>query len=219
MRFSQALTCNAVLFDLDGVLVDSKAAVERAWREWSERHDLRFSDVIAQAHGRRTIETIGAVAPHLDARAETNALEADEVGRATEISTLPGAQRILDALPDGCWAIVTSGSRLLAEARMRACGLPVPPVMVTAEDVVEGKPHPAGYERAAKLLGVSSAASVVFEDAPPGIEAARAAGARVIGVATTHSPSQLSTADALVDTLLQVSVEVGSRDTLVLRPA
>jgi sugar-phosphatase len=219
VRFSQAIECRAVLFDLDGVLIDSEAAVERAWRGWSARHGLRFSDVIAQAHGRRTIETIARVAPHLDAQAETIALEDEEVGRAEEIGALPGAKRFLEALLDGPWAIVTSGSRLLAGARMRACEFPIPPIMITAEDVVEGKPHPSGYERAADLLGVPPADCVVFEDAPPGIEAARAAGARVIGVATTHSPAELSMAGAFVDTLQDVLVEVGPAGTLVLRPA
>ncbi|CAN5769355.1 hypothetical protein BH20ACT23_BH20ACT23_28790 [soil metagenome] len=100
MRFEGRLECAAVLFDLDGVLVDSMAAVERAWRGWAELHGLAFENVIVQAPGRRTVETITAVAPHLDARAETLALEDTEVGRASEATALPGAHDVLRSLPE-----------------------------------------------------------------------------------------------------------------------
>ena len=156
MRFEGQLECAALLFDLDGVLVDSTAAVERAWRVWADQRGLRFEDVIVHAHGRRTVETIAAVAPHLDAQAETLALEDDEIARATEVGALPGAHEILRALTGSPWAIVTSGTRRLAGARIEACGFPSPPVLVTGDDVEEGKPHPAGYAQAAHLLGVAA---------------------------------------------------------------
>jgi mannitol-1-/sugar-/sorbitol-6-phosphatase len=211
------LECAAVLFDLDGVLVDSAAAVERAWRGWATKHGLRFEDVIVHAHGRRTIETIAAVAPHLDARAEMLALEDDEIHRATEVASLPGAHELLKALAEARWAIVTSGTGRLAGARIEACRFPSPPTLVTADDVAQGKPHPAGYSQAADALGVAPADCVVFEDAPAGIEAAHASGARVIALTTTYDPSALASADGRIETLAQVSAEVQRDGTIVLR--
>jgi sugar-phosphatase len=217
MRFEGQLECAALLFDLDGVLVDSTAAVERAWRVWADQRGLRFEDVIVHAHGRRTVETIAAVAPHLDAQAETLALEDDEIARATEVGALPGAHEILRALTGSPWAIVTSGTRRLAGARIEACGFPSPPVLVTGDDVEEGKPHPAGYAQAAHLLGVAAADCVVFEDAPAGIEAGRAAGARTIALLTTYDITELAAADRYIDTLSRVSAASQPNGTLVLR--
>jgi len=217
MRFEGQLECAAVLFDLDGVLVDSTGAVERAWRGWAEQQGLRFEDVIVHAHGRRTVETIAAVAPHLDARAEMLALEDNEIARATEVAPLPGAQDVLRALGGVQWAIVTSGTRRLAGARIEACGFPSPPALITGDDVAEGKPHPEGYAKAAEALGVEPADCVVFEDAPAGTEAARAAGARVIALTTTHDAAELGAADGCVDTLAQVSATTQPDGTIVLR--
>ena len=211
------MECAAVLFDLDGVLIDSTASVERAWRRFADQHGLHFEKVIAHAHGRRTVETIAAVAPHLDAQTETLALENDEIARATEVAPLPGAHDILRALAGASWAIVTSGTRRLAGARIEACGFPPPPALVTGDDVAEGKPHPAGYAQAADSLGVASADCVVFEDAPAGIEAARAAGARIIAVTTTFQSTELDTADGHVATLAQVSAATQPDGTIVLR--
>lgn len=216
MRFKGRMECAAVLFDLDGVLVDSTAAVERAWRGWAAKHGLRFEDVILHAHGRRTFETIAAVAPHLDARAEALALEGEEIARTAEVSPLPGAHDILRQLTGARWAIVTSGSRKLAAPRIEACGFPPPPSLVTGDDVVNGKPHPEGYGQAAQELGVAASDCVVFEDAPAGIEAARSAGARAIALTTTYDPSELDGHDSYVDTLADISAAVRSDGTIVL---
>lgn len=217
MRFEGQLECAAVLFDLDGVLVDSTAAVERAWRAWAEQQGLRFEDVIVHAHGRRTVETIAAAAPHLDAQAETLALEDDEVTRAAEVAPLPGAHDILRKLVGAPWAIVTSGTRRLAGARIEACGFPPPPALVTGDDVAEGKPHPAAYAQAAQLLGVAAADCVVFEDAPAGIAAARSAGALIIALTTTYAVTELGTVDRYIDTLAQVSAVIQHDGAIVLR--
>jgi sugar-phosphatase len=211
------LECAAVLFDLDGVLVDSAAAVERAWRGWAEKHGLGFEDVIVHAHGRRTIETIAAVAPHLDARTEMLALEDNEIARATEVASLPGAHELLKALAETRWAIVTSGTRRLAGARIEACGFPSPPALVTADDVARGRPDPSAYKQAAEGLGVAAADCVVFEDAPAGIEAARASGARVIALTTTYDLSELASADGHIESLAQVSAEVAPDGMILLR--
>jgi len=206
----------AVLFDLDGVLVDSTAAVERAWRGWADLHGFLYEDVIPHAHGRRTAETIAAVAPHLDAQAEALALEDDEVTRATEIAPLPGAPDLLRHLVGASWAIVTSGPRRLAGARIKACGFPSPRALVAGDDVALGKPNPEGYIKAAQSLGVAAADCIVFEDAPAGIEAARASGAVVIALATTYGVAELGAADSHIDTLAQVSATIRPNGTIVI---
>ena len=208
---------DAVLFDLDGVLVDSTASVERAWRGWADQHGLLFEDVILHAHGRRTAETIAAVAPHLDARAEALALEDDEVVRSAEIAPLPGAHELLRQLVGARWAIVTSGPRRLAGARIEACGFPPPRALVTGDDVAQGKPHPEGFCSAAQSLGVTANDCIVFEDAPAGVEAARTAGAIVVALTTTHDIAALGGAHSHIDNLAQVSASIRANGAIALR--
>ena len=188
----------AVLSDLDGVLVDSAAVIEQTWRGFADRHGLDPDDVVAAGHGRRSIDLIRLVAPHLDAEIEAANVEREEIAQTTGLRPLPGARELVDAVPAERFAIVTSGSRALALARLRAAGLPVPAVLVTAEEVDDGKPHPAGYLRAAELLGVDPTHSVVLEDAPAGVEAGRAAGMTVIAVLTTNDASALTKAHSRV---------------------
>ena len=188
----------AVLSDLDGVLVDSAAVIEQTWRGFADRHGLDPDEVVAAGHGRRSIDLIRLVAPHLDAEIEAANVEREEIAQTTGLRPLPGARELVDAVPAERFAIVTSGSRALALARLRAAGLPVPAVLVTAEEVDDGKPHPAGYLRAAELLGVDPAHSVVLEDAPAGVEARRAAGMTVIAVLTTNEASALTRAHSRV---------------------
>jgi sugar-phosphatase len=191
----------AVLFDLDGVLVDSTATVEEAWTRFATRHGLDPEHVIAHCHGRRTIDLIRLVAPHLDADAEAVLIEQEEVGAAGPVRALPGARELLQIIPADRFAIVTSGSRPLAVARLRAAGLPVPPVLVTAEDVENGKPDPTGYLSAAAQLGVEPVQSLVVEDSPAGVAAALSAGTKVIAVLTTNDASSLRTAHRRVPNL------------------
>jgi sugar-phosphatase len=201
------ISCKAVIFDLDGVLVNSTASVEHAWRVWARQHGLSVRDVLAVTHGRRSIETMRLVAPHLatDREAEAlNLLQARDTSRDVPVS---GALALLTALPAQSWAIVTSGSQVLAHARLQAVGLPVPPVLVTGENVTQGKPDPQGYLKAATRLGVRPEHCLVFEDAPVGIAAGQAAGMRVIAVATTY-PLEAFTLTALaVRTLADVQVK------------
>lgn len=211
------LRCQAILFDLDGVLVDSRAVVERTWRRWAERHRIRPNDLVAKAHGRRSVETVRAVAPHLDVMSEVRWLEAAELSDVDGLLPVPGAAALLDSVPDSRRAVVTSGGRALARLRLAAVGFALPSVIVAAEDVAHGKPAPDGYVRAASLLGVDPSHCVVLEDAPPGIVAGTAAGATVIAVATTFPRSQLSRARLTVDTLavLRVSVHADRLDVAV----
>jgi sugar-phosphatase len=213
-----SLRCRALLFDLDGVLVDSTPTVERTWRAWAARHGLDAAQVLDVAHGRRTRETLGLVAPHLDASTELAALAAAELADLAATRPLPGAAALLAALPEARWAVVTSGTQAVALGRLRAAGLPTPVVLVTAEDVTRGKPDPEGYLAAAARLGVDAPACVVVEDAPPGLAAATAAGMPTLGVLGTHTAAQLARATLLVPTLDAVQVEVDEpRAELIIR--
>jgi len=202
------LACDALLFDLDGVLVDSTACVEESWRAWATRHGLDADTVMGVAHGRRAVDTLRDVAPELDPAAELTALTAHEAHATEGLCAMPGARELLGSLPRGRWAVVTSGARAVAEHRLRHAGLPVPPVMICAEDVMHGKPDPEGYLAAAAQLGLDPMNCVVVEDAPPGIEAAHAAGMRAIAVATTFPPAALIAADAVIRALSGLVVRV-----------
>ena len=203
-----SLGCDALLFDLDGVLVDSTACIERTWRRWAAAHALDADAVVRTAHGRRAIETVRLAAPRLDAAAEVAVLVGHEASETDGVLEVPGAAALLAALPPGRWAVVTSGVRAVAEHRLRHVGLPAPPVMVCADEVTHGKPHPEGYLAAAARLGVAPARCLVVEDAPAGLEAARAAGMRALAVATTHAPDDLRGAELIASALDAVTVRV-----------
>jgi len=204
---ARSLRCNAILFDLDGVLVDSAECVERTWRGWAARHNLDPEKVIAAAHGRRTIETVRMIAPELSADEEVASLEANEAMTSEGIYEIPGAREMLEALPRGSWAIVTSGIRPVAQLRLDLMKLPSPAVMICADEIERGKPDPEGYLTAAAGLRRRANECVVIEDAPAGIEAAHAAGMPVIAIATTYPADQLSAADAVVDRLSDLRIE------------
>ncbi len=199
-------SCSAILFDLDGVLVDSTRAVDREWRDWAQRKGVDGDAIMAIAHGVRTIEVIRRVAPHLDVEAEAAAIENHEAHDQRGVSIMPGAADLLKSIPDGRWGVVTSGSRLLATNRLRFCGLPVPEVLVTSDDVTHGKPHPEPYLKGAEGLGFSPAECLVIEDAPAGIHSARAGGMKVIGMTSTYGADALTRADVVIGTLGQMQV-------------
>lgn len=202
------LHCGALLFDLDGVLADSTASVEHHWRAWAERHGLDPDALLHVVHGRRAIDTIRDVAPALDAEAELAALVDAEAGDTTGVTASPGAAALLPRLPAGSWAVVTSGVRAVALARLRAGGLPLPPLLVPADEIARGKPDPEGYLTAAARLGVAPDECVVFEDAPAGVAAARAAGMRCVALTTTHPASALAQADGIAPSLAGVQVTI-----------
>jgi sugar-phosphatase len=200
-------SCKAILFDLDGVLVDSTAAVERVWRAWAAAHHLDPDHVIELAHGRRSIETVRLLAPHLDANSENIKVETAEIEDKAGVVALPGASDLLRALPAGRFTIVTSATYALAAARLRYANLPVPDRMITADDVVKGKPHPEPYSKGASLLGFAAADCLVFEDTPPGIQAGLLCGMQVIGLATTYPAGELVAAHGIAASLREVKVE------------
>lgn len=187
------------LFDIDGTLVDSTPAVERAWRTWAAENGQDGEAILQVSHGRRAKDTLAHfVAPeHVDAAAQ-RLLEL-EMADLDSVVALPGARDLLESLPRDRWAAVTSGGRQLMTARLQAAGVPVPDVLIAAEDVEHGKPDPAGYLLAAQRLGADPAECIVIEDAPAGLEAGRRAGSRVIAVATSHAPEQLNGYEIIPD--------------------
>ena len=199
-------SCAAILFDLDGVLCDSTRQVDREWREWAARKGVDGDAVMAIAHGVRTIEVIRRVAPHLDAESEAAAIENHEAQDQRGVTVMPGALDLVQSIPEGRWGVVTSGSRLLAQNRLRYCGLPVPRVLITSDDVIHGKPHPEPYLKGAEGLRYRAAECLVIEDAPAGIQSARASGMKVLGITSTYAADALRQADAVIGTLGQIRV-------------
>ncbi len=203
-----SFSCQAILFDLDGVLVDSTACVTRIWAAWAVEQRLDPGYVVHVAHGQRTIETVRTVAPHLDAQAETDRIEQKEINDTDGLRVLPGAKELLAMLPSERYTIVTSGTRALASKRLQVAGLPVPAKMVTADDVSRGKPDPEPYLAGAAILGFAPATCLAFEDAPAGLRAAKAAGMVAIGIPTTYPREELTSADLIVASLSAVRADV-----------
>ena len=201
-----ALSCDAIIFDLDGVLIDSDAVIKQRWERWAEDRGIPFEEVEAVYSGRPAIEVIEEVAPHLDPEAEIDRLGDEMAADAEGLEAFDGAKALLDRLPEDRWAIATSGRHHTATARMAHVGLPEPEVFVTADDVDRGKPNPEAYQRAADRLGRAPGQCVVLEDAPAGVEAADRAGASVIGVATNQPPDTLAAATAVVPALKALDI-------------
>lgn len=191
-----SLPCRGALFDMDGVLVDSTAAVARVWSVWARKHGLDADAVVKIAHGRPSISTIRELLPKSDHEAEDREVERLEIEDVEGIVALPGAAELLRAIPPNKYAIVTSATRALAEVRLRAAGLKVPANIVTARDVQRGKPNPDPYLMGARILGAPPAECVVIEDAPSGVRAGKAAGARVVALRTTATDMELYEAGA-----------------------
>ena len=201
------IDCSGILFDLDGVLIDSTPAVTRVWRQWAFEHGFDPAEVVARVHGRPSLTTIREYLPHADHAAENREIERREMQDADGIITLPGARELLLQLPETRWTIATSCTRPLAEVRLRAAGLPIPSQIVTSNDVTEGKPHPEPFLKAAEKLGFPASECVVVEDVPAGIRAGKAAGATVIALRTTVEEADLRSAGA--DFVLDHCADVG----------
>src|SRR5438477_7910252 len=191
-----SICCRAVLFDLDGVLVDSTPAVARAWACWAREHGFEPEEVVKEADGRPSISTIRELLPHADHAAEDREMERREIADVEGVVPLRGAMELLQALPLERWAIVTSCTRALAGVRIDAAGLPKPKHLITATDVKHGKPDPEPYLAGARILALPASECIVIEDAPAGIRAGKEAGARVLALRTTASDAELQHAGA-----------------------
>jgi sugar-phosphatase len=190
------ILCQGVLFDLDGVLVDSTPAVARVWTIWARKHGFDPEETVRKAHGRPSLSTIRELLPNANHEAENAEMERMEIEDVSDVVPLPGTLDLLASLPPDRWTVVTSCTRALALVRLRVAGLPVPERMVTSTDIVNGKPHPEPYLKGAGLLGIAPQDCVVFEDAPAGIRAGKAAQSSVVAFQTTESDELLRQAGA-----------------------
>jgi sugar-phosphatase len=206
------IDCRGVLFDLDGVLVDSTPAVARVWTIWARKHGFDPEETVRKAHGRPSLATIRELLPKADHEAENAEVERMEIEDVSDVIPLPGTVELLAALPHDTWTVVTSCTRALALVRLRVAGLPVPAKMVTSTDILNGKPHPEPYLKGARLLGVAAKDCVVFEDAPAGISSGKAAEARVVAFQTTEQDELLRQAGADWIVRNASMVQVGESD-------
>jgi sugar-phosphatase len=212
-------TYAAFLFDMDGTLLTSIAAAERVWTRWALRHGLDPVTFVPTIHGARVQDTIRRLdLPNIDIEAEAAGITRDEIADVEGVAPIEGAIAFLAALPPQRWAVVTSAPRALALRRMEAAGLTAPAVMITAEDVVDGKPDPSGYRLAAARLGVDAADCLIFEDATAGIQAAEAAGATVLVITATHG-GHVETPHRSARDFRQLLVHATSSGLALARPA
>lgn len=198
--------CEAILFDLDGVLVNSLPLIERILREWAAEHGLDGDEAVARSHGRRDIDLIALIAPHLNAAREARAIAEREETAFLGLQPVAGASSLLAGLPPGTWGVVTSGTRLVARGRLAAAGLREPAVLLTAEDFERGKPDPEGYLKGAAALSTRPERCVVVEDSEAGVRAALSAGMHCIGVGRNLLDRTSDALLAVVDNLTGIRV-------------
>jgi sugar-phosphatase len=216
---TQTITVRGILFDMDGVLISSTGADERCWMRWARHHGMEGSFSLQSTHGRRAVDTLRDLRPDLDPVPEIRRLEDYDAADHDGLIILPGVERLLASLPPDRWTIVTSASTRLIEERVRYAGLPLPSVLVPAEAVANGKPHPEPYQAGARLLGLAPGDCLVIEDSPAGVASGKAAGCRVLAVLTSHASEELSVADWQVRSLEQVTATVEADGTLTIHLA
>jgi mannitol-1-/sugar-/sorbitol-6-phosphatase len=216
---SLTITVRGILFDMDGVLISSTGADERCWLQWAKHHHMEGAFSLQSTHGRRGIDTLRALRPDLDTAVEIRRLEDYDAEDHSGLIILPGVEKLLASLPADRWTIVTSATTRLLEGRLSYAGLPIPAVLVPAERVANGKPHPEPYLTGAKLLGFAPADCLVIEDSPAGVSSGKAAGCWVLAVLSSHTQAELTGADWFVASLEQVTATPQSDETLSIRLA
>lgn len=202
------LQVRGILFDMDGVLVSSLGSVERSWAKWGEMRGVDTALAIQAAHGRRAIETVRHLRPDLNDVEELKLIEEIEIADKDDIEVLAGVERVLAALPQKYWTVVTSATEKLARARLGYAGLTVPEHFITADLVANGKPNPEPYLKGAALLGHKPEDCLVIEDSTSGAIAGHAAGCKVLATLFSHSSENLNAADWIVQSLDDVAVRV-----------
>lgn len=194
------IEARALLFDMDGTLIDSRVVVEKIWKRWCEENDIDWHYVLPRLHGVRMMDSVRMfVKPGMDVDAVYERLYREEVEDVEDIVPIPGARELLAALPPESWTIVTSADTTLANARLGAAGIVPPPNMVTGEIVAHGKPDPEGYLLGARRMNAAPRDTLVFEDAKAGIDAGLAAGARVIAIAGDHAGEVPANVERITD--------------------
>jgi mannitol-1-/sugar-/sorbitol-6-phosphatase len=214
---SHTISVRGILFDMDGVLISSTAADERCWLRWAKHHKMEGTFSLQSTHGRRALDTLRAIRPDLDPVIEQRRLEDYDAEDHSGLIVLPGVQKLLASLPADRWTIVTSATVRLLEGRLNFAALPVPAVLVSADKVANGKPHPEPYLTGAKFLGLIAADCLVIEDSPAGVASGKAAGCKVLAVLSSHSRAELVGADWFVASLEQVSAKLEADGMLSIR--
>jgi sugar-phosphatase len=200
-----------ILFDMDGVLVSSIGSVVRCWRRWAEIYDVPNAEIYEVPHGMRAIEIVRSLRPDIDPQEGLRVIEDMEMEDTADLTVLPGVKKLLESLPLERWAIVTSATRRLLLGRLAVAGLPIPERIISGDMVERGKPDPEPYRRGAELLGFRPEECIVVEDAPSGVGAGIAAGARVLGVLGTHSAEELKGAHWVTESLDDLTVATNAK--------
>lgn len=213
---SLTTTVRGILFDMDGVLISSTGADERCWLRWAKHHGMEGTFALQSTHGRRAIDTLRALRPDLDPVVEQRRLEDYDAEDHSGLIILPGVETLLASLPADRWTIVTSATTRLLEGRLNYAGLPIPAVLVPAERVANGKPHPEPYLAGAKLLGFAPADCLVIEDSPAGIASGKAAGCKVLAVLSSHTQAELAGADWFVASLEEMTATSRQDGTIAI---
>ncbi|MGO9323474.1 MAG: HAD-IA family hydrolase [Terracidiphilus sp.] len=214
-----SISCKAILFDMDGILISSIGSVERSWTQWAILRGVDPALARVTAHGRRAVEAIAKLRPDLDSNAELKVIENLEIADNEGLTILPGVLELLAALPANRWTVVTSATERLTRIRLALGGIPVPEELVTADQVTRGKPHPEPFLAGAALLGVAPTDCLVLEDSSSGAEAGRAAGCTVVATTFSHPAESLNAAHYLVRDLTGIRVEcLGDQIVLILTP-
>lgn len=204
-----AIATKGLLFDMDGVLISSIGSVERCWKRWCAIYNVPDAEAFQVPHGIRAKDIMRMLKPEWSEAELSDGLrviEDMEIEDTGDLRVLPGAKALLEQLPVERWAIVTSATRRLLLARLKAAGLPVPERLISGDMVERGKPDPEPYRRGAELLGLEPEECVVVEDAPSGVGAGVAAGSRVLGVLGTHELHELAKATWVVESLEGIAV-------------
>ncbi len=211
------ISCQAILFDLDGTLIDSWRCVEYAWQTWCREHSIEYDDLLHKFNGTRAIDIIRTLKPELDYEKEANKVDLLELSNPHYLTAIIGAIDLLSLMPPNRWGIVTSGTHHVSSHKLKHAQITVPDTFITAEKVTQSKPHPQGYLLAASLLGIEPKDCLVFEDAPKGIEAARAAGMKVIALKSTFPNDALSQAETCIDNYKSLRVSIDDSQITIER--
>ena len=210
MSKSICVETKGILFDMDGVLISSIGSVVRCWQRWAAIYGVPNAETYMVPHGVRAVDIVKSLRPDIDPVEGLRVIEDMEVEDMADLTVLPGVKKLLQGLPLERWAIVTSATRRLLLARLKAAGLPIPERIISGDMVQRGKPDPEPYRRGAELLGFRPSECIVVEDAPSGVGAGKAAGARVLAVLGTHSAEELKQADWIVASLEDLTVTTGA---------